>query len=196
MKKSYSNHSRGLVTGLLMFALLTVFVIAARVDKAGAYFTTYATAKGGYPIKLGDTTTIHDDYVGGYKVINIENTGDYNAVWVRVKAITGEEYESLLDYSERDSNWSDADGDGWYRFKKPLGPGEATGSFVDSQNYNGFVINVKEVLEQDLPEGTNINVDVVYETVPVRYNADGSAEDWTEADWSGSVIVNRETEDN
>jgi len=189
MRNILNKISRRSSIGIFLFALLTAMIFSARVQKAWAYFTTYATAKGGRTVELGDTTTTSEGYVGYRKVINISNSEDSNPVWVRVRVIAGPGYEEFLDCSERDEDWSKADDEGWYYFKNPLGPGESTGQFNSSQEYNGFVVNVKNLLEQEFEEGTRINVDVVYETVPVRYNADGSAEEWSDADWSGEVDV-------
>ena len=48
-----------------------VFLAGAAVPPAMAYFTTYVEAEGGYPITLGNETTIEE------KVENIINTKEY-----------------------------------------------------------------------------------------------------------------------
>ena len=41
---------------LILIALVFTLIICATIQPAIAYFTTFVTAKGGYVIKLGDTT--------------------------------------------------------------------------------------------------------------------------------------------
>ena len=52
-------------------AAALVFLAGAAVPPAMAYFTTYVEAEGGYPITLGNETTIEE------KVENIINTKEY-----------------------------------------------------------------------------------------------------------------------
>ena len=52
---------RGMNKRKIVLLLLTLALIAsASIQPAIAYFTTYVRARGGYPVSIGNTTTIED----------------------------------------------------------------------------------------------------------------------------------------
>ena len=162
-------------------ALLFIAVAAAGIGKAYAYFTTYVEAKGGKTIHLGDMTTMEEDYTNWQKQVTISNSADSaQAVWVRAQAFSGSEYKLL--YGGDD--WCVAD-DGWYYFKTPVAPGEATKVLTVS-------ITDIEGNPPEVEEGESFNVVVVYETIPAVQDGEdenGSIQyvPYTAADWSQAV---------
>ena len=52
---------------LILAVLAVVLVLSASIGSAVAYFTTYATARGGYVIHLGGRTEIEEDIVNNRK---------------------------------------------------------------------------------------------------------------------------------
>lgn len=172
--------------GILLFALLMVMIMSATVNRAWAYFTTYATAKGGYSLSFRETVP-DEHFVNKRKIVNIKNNGTQD-VWIRLKVMVGSEYEDLIRV-EKDSKWSDMDNEGWYYYAYPLGAGETTGHFKDSTDYEAFVVNVENLLEKDFEDGKTVNVDIVYESLPVQHNSDGSVIPWSPDDWSEKAEI-------
>ena len=148
-----------------------LLILGASAGSAYAYFTTYATARGGRTIHLGDTTTWHEDFDSWTKQVSITLSKDSQPVFIRVKAFGPSEYE--LQYSG-DEKWSPG-ADGYYYFSDVVQPGGTT--------------SVLDIHIDNIPESVNIaediefNVAVIYETTPARYNEDGTAY----ADWSAKV---------
>ena len=68
----------------ILLAISFALVLSLSVGTAFAYFSDYATAKGGAAITLGGKTDINEDVNGKIKTISIENTGETDVV-VRVK---------------------------------------------------------------------------------------------------------------
>jgi hypothetical protein len=151
------------VTILAVVALLLVMSIS--VGKAMAYFTTYATAKGGVPVTLGTDTTIHEEFSDWKKTIQIENTGEV-AVFVRAKVIAG----SQFDISIEGTGWSRND-DGYWYYQEPVPVGGMTGSLTAA-------IQKSEDVE------SSFNIVVVQECTPVMYDKDGNPCVAENADWS------------
>ena len=69
-----------------------------------AYFTTYAGAKGGYELRAGIETEIHEEIDGLNKHIRIENTSD-GECFVRVKVFAGSVTE--ISYTCENGNWQE-----------------------------------------------------------------------------------------
>ena len=99
------------LSGLLL--IITVFLLAygQQGRLSGAYFTTYASAKGGYEIQAGTETEIHEEIDGLNKHIRIENTGGADC-FVRVKVFYGGDLEVV--YSDAENNWQEGEGGYWY----------------------------------------------------------------------------------
>ena len=118
--KSFNKMSkqRRAVTG---FALAAVVLLAGiSVKQTLAYFTTYATARGGVPITVGPTTTVREKFKNWQKTIQIENTGDVDC-FVRAKVIAGSQFEITAEGSD----WTTGD-DGYYYYSKVVPVGEMT----------------------------------------------------------------------
>lgn len=158
---------------LCMAALATTFVIAVSVNDAMAYFTTYATAEGSLPIKLGPRTDVREGFKDWTKSIQVENTGEVS-VFVRVKIIAASQFTITAD----GSNWSQGN-DGYWYYSLPVEVGGMTDAIE-------AYIKVAEEVEN------SFNIVVVQECTPVRYDYDGNALSIRDADWAqkAEYIVN------
>jgi hypothetical protein len=149
----------------LLAAAALVLVLGVSVGTAMAYFTTYATAKGGVPITLGAQTSIHEEYGDWTKTISVENTGDV-PVFVRAKVLAG----SRIDVTITGTNWS-LGKDGYWYYSEALPVGGTTANLVAS-------------IEKNADVTSSFNVAVVQECTPVMYDADGNAVTAENADWN------------
>ncbi len=159
-KKSVKTH-RFTAAAVLALGL----VLGSQVQGAMAYFTTYASAKGGMKISLGDSTTITEEFKDWKKIIRIENTGHVDC-YVRAKVLAGEQYT----IKASGSAWSQGK-DGYWYYANPLAPGAKTEPLTASIQ---------------VPKNLNISFDVavVQECTPVIYDSDGNPAGAEAADWS------------
>ncbi len=146
-------------------ALSLVLALSASMSSAWAYFTTNVSAQGGYRLRLGNSTTITEEFDSWTKHVTVSNSEDSQAVYVRVHAFAGSEYGLL--YSG--ANWTPG-ADGYYYYDAIVEPGESTG-VLDIQ-----ITGVPE----GLTEPKDFNVAVVYESTPVQYDENGDPY----ADWN------------
>ena len=70
----------------------TLIVCGVSVKPTLAYFTTYATAKGGISVDIGPTTDVKEKFKDWKKTIEIENTGKADC-FVRVKVIAASQFD-------------------------------------------------------------------------------------------------------
>lgn len=156
-------------------AAAVILALTAAVDDAWAYFTTYAQAKGGYTLSLGDKTTVEEEFSAWTKHVVIANSEDSEPVYVRVKAFCGSEY--ALVYSDENGKWSPG-GDGYYYYKDVVNGGGAT---------DELLVKIEQVPE-DVSDASQFHVVIVYETVPVLYREDGTPyADWTQKAETGKL---------
>ena len=146
----------------LLLLLAVAMILTAGIGGAYAYFSSFATAKGGYVIHIPGDPELHEDPQPGKKVVTIENAADANPVFVRVKAFAGAEYQDGLQYDGGDY-WIGPDADGFWRYKLALDGGEST---------QPLTISI-EKMPQNPEDGDSFNVIVVYESVPAVYTASG-----------------------
>ena len=151
---------------LLPAALAFALILGVSVQSAMAYFTTYASAEGGYSISLpGSETDMGEDFSGWQKRVVVSNTEDSMPVFVRARAFAGDAY--TLTYSGE--GWTPGS-DGYYYYSDVLPGGAET---------TELLVNIDGIPE-DVQSGDNFNVIVVYETTPVLYSEAGDAyADWT-----------------
>lgn len=153
-------------------ALAAALALSATVGITGAYFTTYAAAKGSVEISLQDETSIDETVTNMTKHVVISNdvpeNGSSISVFVRAKAFSGSTYP--LVYTSADGKWKLGD-DGYYYYETPLEPGQKT-SVLD--------VAITNVPTANLKPGQNFDVSVVYETTPALYDDEGNAY----ADWN------------
>ena len=77
----------------ILAALAVILTLSAASGSAWAYFTTYAQARGSYPIELGDRTTVEEDFSAWTKHVSIKSEPDSEPVYIRVRAFCGEAYQ-------------------------------------------------------------------------------------------------------
>ena len=143
----------------LLVALAVMLVMSVGIVPAWAYFTSNDQAIGGADITNEPTTVPHEKYGAREKSLEITNTGK-NAVYIRAKAFASEALEISGD------GWTQ-DGD-WYYYDAIVEPGEVTKT-----------LTVKITFPEGATEEDEYNVDLVYESTPVLYDADGNPT----ADW-------------
>lgn len=154
---------------ILLAALAVSLTLSAGAGSAWAYFTTYTDAAGGYTLELGDKTTVSENFSSWTKQVSITSREDSQPVYVRARAFCGSEYTLVYSGSEK---WS-PNSDGYYYYSDILNAGEST-----------EILDVKiENIPEDVKNGDNFNVVVIYETTPVRYREDGTPY----ADWSAKL---------
>ena len=146
-----------------------VMLIAAMMVPAWSYFTTYAHAKGGWPLSFGEQTRIHEDFENWTKKLSVQNLDKDHEVFVRAIAFAGD-YTKL---SYEGTGWT-RNADGYWYYDKVLG---VNGTDADTTE----ILNVKIEQPKSAEIGDSFNVIIVYESVPAKYNADGTAyADWTQ----------------
>ena len=149
----------------LAVVLALGLLLGSSIHSAMAYFTTYASAKGGIKISLGDSTTITEEFKDWKKTIKIKNTGQMDC-YVRAKVLAGEQYT----IAAAGSGWSQGK-DGYWYYANPVAPGSETEALVAS-------IQVPKNLS------ASFDVVVVQECTPVIYDQDGNPVSAEAADWS------------
>ncbi|MCI8513299.1 MAG: hypothetical protein HFI93_01510 [Lachnospiraceae bacterium] len=141
--------------------LVAGMILTAGITSASAYFTTYTEAEGGYPIALGDTTTIYETVSEWTKHLRITNQEGSEPVYVRARAYCGRMYS--LSYESESEYWSKApDEEGFYYYNKILEAGET------AEELRIRITNPP----QDASD--SFNVIVIYESTPVQYDENGN----------------------
>ncbi len=156
--------------------LAAAAIMTAGLGQAWAYFTTYATAEGGYVIKLGDRTEITENFSDWTKTVTVTNEEGAAPVYVRVKAFGPSTYELIYE----GPGWT-AKEDGYYYYDGMVPGGGSTGPL--NIRING--------IPEDAKDGDTFNVIVIYESTPVLYDENGSA---LPADWTAVLDVTTSTE--
>ncbi len=160
----------------ILMAAAFALLIVVMVVPAWSYFTTYAEAIGGKTVHLQENSRIQESYANLTKTLSVENTDDEVSVYIRARAFAGD--NERIAYTG--SGWTINTADGYYYYGSLLAPRAVS----DPLN-----ITITP------PEGADINdrfnVVVIYESVPVRYNADGSAY----ADWTQELTIVTEEEE-
>lgn len=152
-------------TRVLLVTAAAVLALAAGAQSALAYFTTYVTAKGGYTIRLGETTSLEESFANWTKRVRVSNTGSLPC-YVRVRAFCGSRYTLTF----TGEGWNEgADGCWYYNAIVPAGGA--------SSELDIAIGNVPA------DEAESFNVIVVQEAAAVRYAADGTPY----ADWSQTL---------
>ena len=157
---------------IIIGVLAVLLVFCSTIGESLAYFSTYATARGGYTIK--SEPDIHEEFTQKNKAITITNKVGASPVFVRVKVFNGSEFKMEYGLGE---NWSvknyDGVEDGYFYYTQALDGGQAT-----------TVLNatIKEIPER-LKDKDEFNIVVIYESVLAV--ADGGnlnmAESWNMA---------------
>ena len=151
---------------VILAVLAVILVLTANLPLAWGYFSTYTEARGGIRMQsLEIDTDIKEEVSDWTKHVAILNRGDV-PVYVRARAFAGSEYNLVYDTG---GNWTLGD-DGFFYYNNVLNPGETTPELL-----------VKiENPPKDPTEGQEFNVVVVYECIPVQFDASGEQY----ADWN------------
>ena len=168
MKKKY----------FVLMLLIAALVFSASIGGALAYFSTYTTAKGGYPVKLDNNPEPAEWYKEGLKHLTIENKGD-GPIFVRAKAIATDGV--VLTYQEESENWTTdnlggSTGAGYYYYSKALEGKDATTGKVTSELLIKITFPKQPKIDgqTEFEIGDEMNVLVLFESVPAVYNSDGT----------------------
>lgn len=154
-------------TKLTMTALAAMLVLGMSAGTAWAYFTDSTTAEGSIPIKVEPTTTITEENGPGTKTIRIRNTGENVPAYARVRIYAA----SDLGASAVGDGWSGSIGS-WFEYAEPLAVGAETKPLEVSFELE-HAYNEAEGIE-GARNGDETNIIVVFECVPVTYDADGN----------------------
>ena len=153
---------------IVLAVLAMVLVLGLSVGTAWSYFTDTTTAEGSVTLSVEPTTTIDEENGPGTKTIRIMNTSDMSPVWVRVRVYAATD----LGADASGTNWSGQISD-WYQYGQPVDPGADT----DPLNVTFTLKRGYDATEN--PNGANDgdeqNIVVIYECVPVSYDASGNA---------------------
>ena len=95
---------------VLTAAIVLGMISGISVGSAQAYFTTYATARGGHTLHIGNQSQIKEEFSRWTKHISLENTGNTES-YVRVKVFAGSVYG--LEYSGS-GQWRAGEDGYWY----------------------------------------------------------------------------------
>lgn len=175
---------------IFLLALSVILITVATMHGTLAYFTTYAGAEGGYTIRLGSRTTIHEDFYGWSKYVTIINDPNSQPVYVRAKYFAGSKYTLVCNaIPAKDDDpgngvpfWK-LNEDGYIYYSAILHGGETTTELIiEIEN-----IPSSPTESNGLNVGDSFNVVVIYETTPVLYDGDGQPyADWNVTLDSGS----------
>ena len=150
---------------LAVTMLAVMLVLGMGVGTAWSYFTDSTTAEGSVPVHVKPTTTITEENGPGTKTIRIRNTSENVPVYVRARVYAADE----LGANASGSGWSGSI-DAWYDYDEPL----AVGSETQPLNVSFALKHVYDETKNPTGArgGDETNIVVVYECVPVTYDAD------------------------
>lgn len=176
---------------ILLAALALIMALGLGIGSAMAYFTTYVTAKGGMPVRLGDKTTITEPEVKDWtKHLVVTNNGT-NAVYVRARAYAPADLELQYVNASKNGPWTYNEKDGYCYYSIIL-PGkdpdvdeeDESEEAAKARSSSELLVKIDKV-PKDAKEGDDFNVVVIYESTPVLYDKDGNPY----ADWTQTVKV-------
>lgn len=194
----------------LLTATAVMLVLSAVMGSAWAYFTTYARAKGGYPVILGHEENEKEAVRDWEKELSITITKDSVPVYVRARAFCadydltyrgeqGEEvekkkivYEGLTGSAKE--TWVEK-GDGWVYCTVPL-PCTISREGVKETSYRApsLFVKINDVPENEaelIQKGKEFNVIIVYETTEVQNDETGNILPWDKIDWTKKVETHK-----
>ena len=181
---------------LVLIALVFALIICATIQPAMAYFTTYVRAKGGHKVTLGDSTTITEKYSNWKKEVTISNKAGSEPVFIRAKVL----YEGPYTIVVSGTGWTAKQDDDYYYYGSNGSSNHLTVSHTvlneGQSTSNPLIVEIQGVPPKELAPGTpnpaynqlkdgeSFSVVVLYESTPVRYNADGTAY----ANWDAQIV--------
>ena len=174
---------------LILIALVFALIICATIQPAIAYFTTYARAKGGHEVTLGDKTTITEKVSNWTKGVTIANEEGSAPVFIRAKVL----YEGKYTIAVSGAGWTALQDDGYYYYG--VNPTQLT-VLDENQSTSQLSVEIQGIPTkssaegadntafEQLKDGESFSVVVVYESTPVRYHEDGTAY----ANWDAQIV--------
>ncbi len=157
---------------MCLAGVLAALALWAGSGRAWAYFTTYAEAAGGYRVDLGDRTDVHEDFYDWTKHVTVSSEEGSGPVYIRAKGFCGSEY--TLEYSSPGGRWTYNPDDGYCYYSEIVYGGETVGGEGDEADE--LLVAIRSIPQgEELEDGFNFNVVVIYESAPVQYHEDGSA---------------------
>lgn len=169
------------IAAAVMTAILTVTLF---VSTAGAYFTTYAEAKGTMTVHLKhEHSTPSEEFLNYTKKVIISADPESGPVYVRAKVFLPQQY--TYECSDTDGRWSPAGDDYW-----------VYNGIIASEEYNksngtDYEVHTSEldIFLNNFPadKAPDFHVVVVYEYMPVQYDENGEIIPPMQADWSDAV---------
>lgn len=158
---------------MILASLALVLVLGASIGAASAFFTTYAVAKGGYPVQFQEETV---EWLSNWtKHVSVTNSETSSAaVFVRARAVWSDDYS--VTYAAQEG-WTDG-GDGWWYYNTPVVPGGKTPDLD---------VHISDVPEK-VTDGASFNIVVYTESTPA-----GRYTDPKSADWNNIVAKSEET---
>ena len=164
-------------------AIALALVAGASVGSARAYFTTFATARGGHRITVGTKSQITEQFSDWTKRIQLSNTGTAEC-YVRARVFAGSTYG--LEYSGS-TGWRDG-GDGYWYYDEILPAGGTTGELQVKITLPAVTVE-DPALETPPPYTEDFNVVVIQECTAVLYEEDGIPY----ADWDAVLDSGRDS---
>lgn len=164
-------------------AIALALVAGASVGSARAYFTTFATARGGHRITVGTKSQITEQFSDWTKRIQLSNTGTAEC-YVRARVFAGSTYG--LEYSGS-TGWRDG-GDGYWYYDEILPVGGTTGELQVKITLPTVTVE-DPALETPPPYTEDFNVVVIQECTAVLYTEDGTPY----ADWDAVLDSGRDS---
>lgn len=152
---------------LTLALLAVVLVLGMGIGTAWSYFTDTTSVEGKLPISITPTTTITEENGPGSKTMRIQNTSQATNVWVRARVYAAK----VLGADASGTDWSGEILD-WYEYGEPVAPGAETEplnvTFTLKRPYD------PESNPTGAHPGEEYNIVVIYESLPVQYDASGN----------------------
>lgn len=170
---------------IVLSGLLLAMVLSLSIGTALAYFTANTEAEGGIKVNFGNYEEIKEDLSDWTKHVTITSKADSEPVYIRAKAFVGSQSGLTLDYSG--TGWTGNPASDWARNVDAEGFWYYNGIVYGGGSTSELLVKIDGV-PKDAKEGQDFNVAVVFESTPVRYDANGNPY----ADWSSTLDTGKE----
>lgn len=157
----------------VLAVLAIILVLSIGIGAASAYFTSYATAQGGYVIHLGHESEIHESVDGTVKSVQIQNIADSEEdvgkfpIFVRAKVYHGSDCTVTVS----GSGWT-KEGDLYY-YEQPLYADlEDTLSALSTTSV--LTVDAQPTDPSKVQDGDVIDVIITYDSVPAVFDKGGN----------------------
>lgn len=194
----------------LLTAAAVMLVLSAVMGSAWAYFTTYARAKGGYPIILGHEENEKEAVREWEKELSVTITKDSAPVYVRARAFcadyeltyrgedpTGEITYEGLDESDKETWKKRNPDDGWLYCTLPIPCTISRGGTKEtSYRAPSLFVKINDVPKSEaelIQKGKEFNVIIVYETTELQYDDKGNLIPWNEVNWETTIKTRKQS---